>query len=43
MRFWNQTFEEDLEPKKNQNPEQEVQEIRQLLDEDSQQMEEAQC
>lgn len=39
MRFWNQTFEEGLSLEERQNIEQEVQEIRQLLDEDDQRVE----
>jgi hypothetical protein len=42
-RFWNQTFEEELELKKGQSLEQEIQEIRQLLDEGTLQSEELQC
>ena len=42
QRFWNQTFVEDLASEKDQNPAQEVQEIRQLLDEDDRRSEEKQ-
>jgi hypothetical protein len=35
QRFWNQTFEEVLVLNKDQTPVQEIQEIRQLLDEEA--------